>query len=295
MLTLEILLNKDSGLGDWITFLQVSTVVLLSLRKRFRWRRKIPLAATLFCSFLYYMSSSLNTWSLQYGISVPLYIVFRSSSLLTTFLCSLVFQRKPVYFWETLFVLFTSCGLFLVSWAAGANSVQETLNLRKLDSVKGLFCILLGSFLSPLLSIVQEEVLNRQEDKAEASEELLFYMQLFSLTGYVLQAKQLFSLTRGWLLSQRQERSQHLTILLLNVLTQVFCIRSVFAMSAQINAVALQMALSVRKLLSLLLSYYVFNHRLTRSYWIGALMTFLAFPFLVTGGCLNRSFALTSP
>ncbi|GJD09867.1 UDP-xylose and UDP-N-acetylglucosamine transporter [Galdieria sulphuraria] len=242
MLTLEILLNKDSGLGDWITFLQVSTVVLLSLRKRFRWRRKIPLAATLFCSFLYYMSSSLNTWSLQYGISVPLYIVFRSSSLLTTFLCSLVFQRKPVYFWETLFVLFTSCGLFLVSWAAGANSVQETLNLRKLDSVK-----------------VQEEVLNRQEDKAEASEELLFYMQLFSLTGYVLQAKQLFSLTRGWLLSQRQERSQHLTILLLNVLTQ------------------------------LLYKWHLV------SYWIGALMTFLAFPFLVTGGCLNRSFALTSP
>ncbi|GJQ12025.1 hypothetical protein GpartN1_g3816.t1 [Galdieria partita] len=275
MLTLEALLKEDPRLGDWITLLQVLCIVLLSLRKHYRRRRKIPLATAIFCSLLYYMSSSLNTWSLQYGISVPLYMVFRSSSLLTTFLSALVFQRKPIRFWETFFVLLTSCGLFIVSWAAGTSSVEKTLNLGERDSVKGLFCILLGSVLSPLLSIVQEEVLNPQEDKAQASEELLFYIQLFSLTGYVLQAKQLYLLAKDWLLSLPLESSQHLAIFLLNVLTQIFCIRSVFAMSAQVNAVALQMALSVRKLLSLFMSYYFFDHHLTRGYWIGAIMTFL--------------------
>ncbi|KAK4524873.1 hypothetical protein GAYE_SCF06G2775 [Galdieria yellowstonensis] len=256
MLTLEALLGKDSRMGDWITLLQTLIIVLLSFPKRCRQRRKVPFAAIGFCSFLYYMSSSLNIWSLQYGISVPLYIVFRSSSLLMTFLCSLVFQKKPVYFWEVFFVLVTSSGLFIVSWATRPNPVEKLLDLDERGSVKGLVCILVCSFLNPLMSIVQEEVLNHQENKAEASEELLFYIQLFSLTGYIFQAKQLVSLAKDGLFSQSRISGEPLVFLLLNLVTQVFCIRFVFALSAQVNAVALQMALSVRKLLSLLLDYF---------------------------------------
>eukprot|EP00871_Galdieria_phlegrea_P005341 jgi/Galph1/5808/GphlegSOOS_G4529.1 len=273
MLTLEFLLNLESFVGDFITFLQATFVVLFSIGKWLKRRRQISFLSAIVCSILFYGSNRLNTVSLQYGLPVPIYIVFRSSSLLITFLCSVLFQRKKVCMMETFAILLTSVGLTLVAWISNDGTRMAKSSLCMTRYMKGFFFALIGSFLSPLLSILQEEILETKQNKKEASEELLCLMQLFSLLYYIPQSKALLSF--GTKCLSLASSSPVLYLIILNLTTQMVCIQSVFNLSAKVNAVALQMTLSVRKLLSLLLSCYIFQHHLSKRYWLGSLMVFI--------------------
>lgn len=61
-----------------------------------------------------------------------------------------------------------------------------------------------------------------------------------------------------------------------NVLCQYVCVRGVFVLNQAAGALTLQLALTVRKFLSLFLSIWFFGNTFTRYHWTGASLAFAA-------------------
>lgn len=66
------------------------------------------------------------------------------------------------------------------------------------------------------------------------------------------------------------------TYLALNVLTQYACIRGVNLLAAESSALTVTIVLNIRKLVSLLLSIWLFGNRLTTGTLVGAVVVFSA-------------------
>ncbi|PYI07438.1 UPD-GlcNAc transporter (Mnn2-2) [Aspergillus sclerotiicarbonarius CBS 121057] len=67
----------------------------------------------------------------------------------------------------------------------------------------------------------------------------------------------------------------HVTYLLVNALTQYLCIRGVHLLSAKSSSLTVTVILNIRKLVSLLLSIYLFGNALSPGVLIGALFVFI--------------------
>ncbi|PYH44798.1 putative UPD-GlcNAc transporter (Mnn2-2) [Aspergillus saccharolyticus JOP 1030-1] len=72
---------------------------------------------------------------------------------------------------------------------------------------------------------------------------------------------------------------KRLIYLAVNALTQYLCIRGVHLLSAKTSSLTVTIVLNVRKLVSLLLSIYIFGNSLTPGVFVGALLVFLGGAF----------------
>jgi UDP-xylose/UDP-N-acetylglucosamine transporter B4 len=63
--------------------------------------------------------------------------------------------------------------------------------------------------------------------------------------------------------------------LLLNAMTQYWCIRGVHLLSAKSSSLTVTIVLNVRKLISLLLSIHIFGNSLSQGVLVGAILVFV--------------------
>ena len=66
----------------------------------------------------------------------------------------------------------------------------------------------------------------------------------------------------------------HMAYLLINALTQFLCIRGVHLLSAKTSSLTVTIVLNIRKLVSLLLSIYLFGNELAPGVLVGAAFVF---------------------
>ncbi|KAI5277815.1 golgi uridine diphosphate-N- acetylglucosamine transporter, partial [Ascosphaera aggregata] len=64
--------------------------------------------------------------------------------------------------------------------------------------------------------------------------------------------------------------------LILNALTQYFCIRGVHMLAAKTSSLTVVIVLNIRKLVSLMLSVYIFGNMLAPGVVVGAFTVFIA-------------------
>jgi UDP-xylose/UDP-N-acetylglucosamine transporter B4 len=106
------------------------------------------------------------------------------------------------------------------------------------------------------------------------SQSLALFLEPSPLTAYV--AAQQFSYGRvDWLHVLMAKVPIQLVYLLLNACTQYFCIKGVNQLSARSSSLTVGIVLNIRKLVSLLLSIWLFGNRLAPGVLVGAAIVFV--------------------
>lgn len=93
--------RQDKGAGNLLTCLQFIAVIVYALQYNLDFKNgislkklDIPFRVHLGLALIFVTLSVLNNYAFAFHISQPIHMVFRSSSLLTTFLIGLILKRK---------------------------------------------------------------------------------------------------------------------------------------------------------------------------------------------------------
>lgn len=105
-----------------MTFLQFFFIALegffplFNLKELRMEERKQPASFYLALTFIFFTLSYVNNWAYDFNISQPLHMVFRSCSLIASFLMGIVFKEK-YHLFQGLGVLVVSGGIFLTTYS----------------------------------------------------------------------------------------------------------------------------------------------------------------------------------
>lgn len=294
VLSLEELVGDSAvDLGNVVTFTQFVFVTLVQLpnfidiTRNFRIlkRATIPLRIHLLSTMLFFIGSTLNNGVFMYGVSIPLHIIIKCTSTATTMALSSLFMNKKYSRMQVFSAFLMTIGAILTSLF---REVDFTLGYMAIDvdslvpsrkSAMGIFLLFLSTVIMSGLSIYNEYVFQKY---GGSWDETLFYCHLFALPLFLLRNLSLRSdFTQMWYASRMikipltsYQIPDKLLMLLLNNITQYFCIKSVNVLSALTDALTLSVILLIRKFASLLLSIYIYGNKMSRTATIGTIFVF---------------------
>ncbi|KFD53846.1 UDP-galactose transporter [Trichuris suis] len=286
VMVVEKLVKEDSGCVNLMTFasfLFVAIEGLLITSRLFTVKNKIPLRAYVKVVVLFFLVNVINNQALNFRVPMPLHIIFRSGSLVSNLLLGRWLLNKQYSWRKYISVFVISAGIILATMATynsqqiakRAEAAPTTLDIRLLIGVS---MLLFALIFSSVLGIFQETMYRRY---GKHSREAMFYVHFLSLPGFLLfyrdiaQHAEVFNRSdlvslpfignwfpRLWLL------------LLLNCLTQYFCIRFVYYLTAHCSTLTVTLVITIRKFISLLISVIVFRNPFTLYHWIGTVLVF---------------------
>ncbi|ROT37047.1 UDP-N-acetylglucosamine transporter YEA4 [Sodiomyces alkalinus F11] len=271
-------------------------------------RNKVPLRRWVVNIVLFFSINVMNNHAFSYDISVPVHIILRSGGSITTMLAGWLYGKRYSKTQVTAVVLLT-VGVITAAWSdskdkAGINvdraAEQDVLDSTSSRSSKpsfstGLVILFVAQVLSAIMGLYTEETYRTYGPQWK---ENLFYSHLLSLPLFLpfmpSMAKQLARLAGSQPLSlpswayiaafASRSVSQasrdglyipsQLAYLLINVLTQYACIRGVNRLAAASSALTVTIVLNIRKLVSLLLSIWLFGNQLATGTLVGAIIVF---------------------
>jgi drug/metabolite transporter (DMT)-like permease len=128
---LEYIIHHDRGAGGLMTLFQFGFVSVLGLRRHvtlrpFAFHHKAPLSAYLRLTFLFFAISFTNNKAFAWGISQPFNVVFRSASLLVSFLIGYFVFNKKYTMREFLSVMLVTAGVILTTSAEFTSRTPST-------------------------------------------------------------------------------------------------------------------------------------------------------------------------
>lgn len=269
--------------------------------------RGIPFRKWLIYTAFFVTINILNNKAFDYKISLPLHVILRSAGPVTSMSVGFLFGRR--YSKTQIFAVFLlTIGVVLAALAdaqAKGSKISFTNNAAK-DTFKstqsrpdssttGFIFLFVALLLSALMGVYTDRVYSRYGRNHWG--ENLFYSHTLSLPLFFFQYSDLKFEFSKMLLSQpltifttptTSAQLSHSLIpslilsipsqpifLLLNALTQYLCIRGVNLLSAKSSSLTVTIVLNVRKLVSLLLSIWLFGNKLPTGVMIGAIIVFL--------------------
>jgi solute carrier family 35 (UDP-xylose/UDP-N-acetylglucosamine transporter), member B4 len=178
----------------------------------------------------------------------------------------------------------TQCGdanANLLEQATVGNSTDSASYMLRWFFGVGILCTVL--VLQTLLGNYQSWV---GSTFGKAAEEGMFFMHTFSLPAFLLTATDLRSHAAKWSMSPSFNSvfSKFFTIpiignlpimwtyILVNVLSQYMCIMGVYYLCSFADPLTVNVVLTLRKFVSLMISIFVFNNTFTIFHWIGAIL-----------------------
>ncbi|KAI1459421.1 UAA transporter family-domain-containing protein [Annulohypoxylon moriforme] len=300
---LEAIINRTdvlqfSFLGTLLTFVQFLFVAVTGYVSQFDFTRppffikpnRVPIRRWLINIVLFFSINVLNNHAFSYDISVPVHIILRSGGSITTMIAGSLYGKRYSRI-QVVAVLLLTVG---VVTAACAGDPRE--GVPKFST--GLAVLLIAQILSAIMGLYTEETYRKYGPHWK---ENLFYSHLLSLPLFLpfsrslvdqfmrlanskplplpLLAGQVNLSTVPATVRQRIEGiyiPSQVAYLALNVLTQYACIRGVNLLAAASSALTVTIVLNIRKLVSLLLSIWLFGNRLATGTLIGAIVVFSA-------------------
>ena len=283
-----------------------------SWRNAFLRKRHIPLRAWLIYTAFFLAINILNNTAFSYRISVPLHIILRSAGPVTTMLVFYFYsgRRYPPIKILAVLLLFIGVVVAAVSDAfsktpdafvasATDDSSENTLSIPTPSTEflhnQGPGFILLASalLLSAFMGLYSDGLYAKYGRSAAITSESLFYSHTLALPFFAYQLPTLandfmdlaansapLSITMATgPISKLPSFLDHIPtaipMLLLNGLTQYVCISGVNRLSAKSSSLTVSIVLNIRKLVSLLLSIWLFGNQLPRGVLTGAALVFL--------------------
>jgi solute carrier family 35 (UDP-xylose/UDP-N-acetylglucosamine transporter), member B4 len=285
----------------------------VSLREPSSWRhaflrkRHIPLRAWIIYTAFFLAINVLNNTAFSYRISVPLHIILRSAGPVTTMLVFYFFSGRRYPPIKIFAVLLLFIGVVVAAVSDAFSKKPDTLVASSFDNTslttpssdflrnQGPGFLLLASalLLSAFMGLYSDGLYAKYGRSAAVTSESLFYSHTLPLPFF---AYQLPTLTNDFMDLAANSAPLSMTLatgpisklpsfldavptaipmLLLNALTQYVCISGVNRLSAKSSSLTVSIVLNVRKLISLLLSIWLFGNRLPQGVVVGAALVFL--------------------
>ncbi|KAK4230584.1 putative UDP-N-acetylglucosamine transporter [Podospora fimiseda] len=300
---LESIIKVEPNSGMLLTLVQFIFVALIGLPSHFDSTRppfflkknRVPIRRWIVNIVLFFSINALNNHAFSYDISVPVHIILRSGGSITTMVAGSLYGKKYSRI-QVVAVLLLTVGVITAAWSdAQTKSSESNKSMGTTSFTTGLVILFVAQVMSAIMGLYTEETYRIYGPQWK---ENLFYSHLLSLPLFVpflpslyRQFKKLanspplalpFPPVEGYpnlspnfqgLLEKVQIPSQ-LFYLVLNVLTQYACIRGVNLLAAASSALTVTIVLNIRKLISLLLSIWLFGNRLAFGTLIGAMIVF---------------------
>ena len=263
-----------------------------------RWAVNIALFAAI---------SIMNNYAFSYNISVPMHIILRSAGSITTIAVGWMWGKRFSRI-QVVSVLFLTVGVVMSAWSDAQNKAAQQAaqqaasgaETNKSNSVidfsAGLLVLFIAMVLSAIMGIYTEET---YREYGPQWKENLFYSHFLSLPLFIPLAPQIWRqylelaasepLQLPWQPSMAKLEGlpdglksgieglyipSQLAYLAVNVVTQYACIRGVNLLASASSALTVTIVLNVRKLVSLLLSIWLFGNELSKGVLIGAIIVF---------------------
>ncbi len=305
---LEAIIKEASGSGTLITCTQFFLTSLFSLKPHLDFSRgirhlylkprAIPFQRWLLYTAIFLTINVLNNKAFDYQISIPLHIILRSAGPVATMAVGYLAGRR-----YTKLQIVAVALLFLgVVQAAVADARSKGAHISFVQSGTTSRSNFLVGFGILCLAMLLSAIMGVYTDRTYAKygrdhwNENLFYSHTLSLPFFMLYWPDLMIQSQAIVSSPSMTTfmaSPHqsampslfhqlmartpiqLVLLLMNGLTQYLCIRGVNLLSAQSSSLTVTIVLNVRKLVSLMLSIWLFGNRLAPGVLLGALFVFI--------------------
>lgn len=271
--------------------------------------RRVPLRRWLVNIALFFTINVLNNHAFSYNISVPIHIILRSGGSITTiavgYLWGKRFSRTQITS-----VLLLTIGVVIAAWSDSQAKLQAAASgqtpppppgeTKRPSFGYGLAVLFVAQVLSAVMGIYTEET---YREYGPQWKENLFYSHFVALPLFIpfipsmgrqfLRLASSEALQLPWThLGQMEGWGEEggwegmlkgvmgvripsqLAYMALNVLTQYACIRGVNLLASTSSALTVTIVLNVRKLVSLLLSIWLFGNTLSPGTVIGAGIVF---------------------
>ncbi|KAJ5915263.1 UDP-N-acetylglucosamine transporter yea4 [Penicillium verhagenii] len=275
--------------------------------------RAIPLQSWLIYTAFFISVNMLNNWAFAYKISVPLHIIIRSGGPVASMVVGYIFNNKSYSRGQILAVVMLTAGVVAAALAdaqAKGQNVELTSesDAAAMTTTIGFTILALAMVLSAFQGIYADRLYATYG--RDHWKEALFYSHTLSLPLFLTSFSQLSSQWKvvsstpsllskiidvsapplsGSPLSVLSTAVQNnasiqslldqvpiqVAYLVMNALTQYLCIRGVHLLSAKSSSLTVTVVLNIRKLVSLLLSIYLFGNHLGSGVLAGAILVFL--------------------
>ncbi|KAL6159457.1 Dolichyl-phosphate-mannose--protein mannosyltransferase 4 [Exserohilum turcicum] len=297
---LEAIVKQEPDSGLLITLFQFVFTCLSTLHYQFDpngryYMRSSPVPFRKWCvsAALFFTVNMMNNWAFAFNISVPVHIILRSFGSVTTMAAGWLRGKKysPLQIFS---VAILTLGVMVSAWAdaqsKGKKLDTSTSGMSNSSLEAGLLVLLIAQLLSAFMGAYVEDIYRDHGNDWKAN---LFYSHLLSIPFFAgfapvlkqqfnrLQASQSFQIppkvaaTLPPVLNQAlASTSQHVVYLTANALTQLLCITGVSMLSANTSAVTVTIVLNIRKLVSFLLSIWIFGNHMGGLMKVGAAMVF---------------------
>ncbi|KAJ4290160.1 golgi uridine diphosphate-N- acetylglucosamine transporter [Collariella sp. IMI 366227] len=305
---LESIIKVEPASGTLLTFVQFVFVAALGLPSQFDSKRppfflkpnKVPIRRWLVNIILFFSINVLNNHAFSYDISVPVHIILRSGGSITTMIAGSLYGKKYSRIQITAVLLLT-VGVITAAWSdAQTKGSPSDKSVGNTSFSTGLAILFIAQVLSAIMGLYTEETYRIYGPQWK---ENLFYSHLLSLPLFIpflpSLSRQFMKLAHSAPLQlpvppldegvdnpslspviqrglERIQIPSQLFYLVLNVLTQYACIRGVNLLAAASSALTVTIVLNIRKLISLLLSIWLFGNRLASGTLVGACIVFFA-------------------
>ncbi|KAH7030818.1 UAA transporter family-domain-containing protein [Microdochium trichocladiopsis] len=304
---LEAIIKVEPASGTLLTFVQFLFVAVTGYVSQFDVSRPpfflkpnvVPLSRWLINIVLFFAINMLNNHAFSYDISVPVHIILRSGGSITTMIAGSLCGKKYSTI-QIVAVLLLTVGVIQAAWSDAQS--KDTADKSSGDDAAsfgmGLAILFVAQVLSAIMGLYTEATYKKYGPQWK---ENLFYSHLLSLPLFLPFTSSLISQFKKLaaspplanpfppemlsldglpqpllqLISKAYLPSQ-LAYLVLNVLTQYACIRGVNLLAATSTALTVTIVLNIRKLVSLLLSIWLFGNRLATGTLVGAVIVFSA-------------------
>ncbi|RFN43389.1 hypothetical protein FIE12Z_12372 [Fusarium flagelliforme] len=266
---LEAIVNFEPSSGTLLTFVQFLFVAVTGFIAQFDTKsrffltpNKVPISRWIFNIVLFFTINLLNNHAFSYDISVPVHIILRSGGSITTMAAGYLYGKRYTRT-QVIAVFLLTLGVILAAWSDAQAKV--------LSAIMGLYTEATYAKYGPQWkeNLFYSHALSLPLFLPFAPSMLRTFSHL--MTSTPIQLPGMF----GSAVAKISIPSQ-IVFLVINVLTQYACIRGVNLLAAASTALTVTIVLNIRKLVSLLLSIWLFGNQLAPGTLLGAIIVFSA-------------------
>jgi len=285
---LELLVTDDPGSGNIITFTRFLFIALegLIFTSQFGRRKSVvPIRKYVMLVLFVFTTSVLNNVVLNFNISMPLHMIFRSGSLITSMILGIIILERRYPISKYISVIMITVGVATCTFESGKYIKHPNEPVSKdgfYDLVIwciGVVLMTLSLFMSARMGIYQESL---SLEYGKNPREALFYSHALPLPGFLILGKDIYN--HALMFNKSAPMPFPLLgvavpkmwiFLIFNVVTNHICSTSAFMLSAECSSLTVTLAVTLRKFVSLMLSILYFNNPFTTTHWMGAFLVFL--------------------
>lgn len=281
---LEVITNAIPGAGNIITLAQFLFISIKGfiMESKFGTKKSIiPLSKYASLVVMFFVVSILNNYALNFNISMPLHMIFRSGSLIANMLLGIILLKKQYSIREYISIVLISVGICICTLASATEKTKSKTgeNEENFDLfwwTIGIIMLSSALVLSAIMGLIQEKL---YKTHGKHPNEALYYNHVLTLPMFLFLYQDIGQQIHIF----NESASFDLFLISLpimwvyligNTLTQYVCISSVFVLTTECTSLTVTLVLTLRKFTSLIISIIYFQNPFTQMHWIGTAMVF---------------------